>query len=279
MIESEKLWLVAGGMAACAVWSLAKFVASARRERTIDDTPLVKIRSAAQGYVKVFGRGTQADDTELTAPLSRKPCLWYSYEVAERRRSNSRQESNWVVTDSGTSVHPFLLTDDTGSCLVGPVNAEITATSHNVWYPCSDVRNTERLLDIGSSVSVTGELRSHSETGGAEAATATLLRQWKQDQAALLGRFDHNHDGRIDAAEWQEARDAAAKEAQGNLLKSPIVRTSVIAQPTHGEPFLIAAMNPRALMRREKIFAALYFCAGILSVSICGWAVRQALER
>jgi hypothetical protein len=277
MTPAEKLWLVAGGMAALAIWSLAKFVASARRERTIDDTPLVKIRSAAQGYVKVFGRGTQADDSGLTAPLSRKPCLWYSYEVAERR-SNSRRESNWVVTDSGTSVHPFLLTDDTGSCLVGPVNAEITATSRNVWYPCSDVRNTERLLDVGSSLSVTGELRSHSEIDGAEAATTTLLRQWKQDQAALLARFDHNHDGRIDAAEWQEARDAAAKEAQGSMLKSPVVRTSVIAQPTHGEPFLIAAMNSSALMRREKIFAALYFCAGLLFISACGWAIRHAIE-
>src|ERR1700675_890840 len=121
MTDVQKLWLVAGGMAAPAIWSLVEVVASDRRERTIDDTPLVKIRSAAQGYVKVFGRGTKADDTDLTAPLSRKPCLWYSYEVAERR-SNSRQESNWVVTDSGTSVHPFLLTDDTGSCLVGPIN-------------------------------------------------------------------------------------------------------------------------------------------------------------
>src|SRR5579859_6568326 len=100
MSESQKLWLAAGGMTALAIYSLVKFVASARRERTINDTPLVKIRSAAQGYVKVFGRGTQVEDAELTAPLSRKACLWYSYEVAERR-SNSRQESNWVVTDSG----------------------------------------------------------------------------------------------------------------------------------------------------------------------------------
>ncbi len=127
-------------------------------------------------------------------------------------------------------------------------------------------------------MSVTGELRSHSEIDGSDAAAAALLRQWKQDQATLLARFDHNHDGRIDAAEWQEARDAAAKEAQGNMLKTAVVRTSVIAQPTHGEPFLIASMNPAALMRREKIFAALYFCAGLACVSACGWAIRYALE-
>ena len=278
MTPSDKLWLVAAGLACLAFLSLVKFIASARRERTINDTPLVKIRSAAQGYVKVHGRAT-SQDGELTAPLSGKPCLWYHYEVAERQQSRTRQESNWVIRDSGTSVHPFLLTDDSAACLVGTINAEVTATSHNVWYPTSDVRNTERLLDIGSSLSVTGELRSHSDTGAVEAASAALLRQWKQDQTALLARFDHDHNGRIDASEWQEAREAAANEAQHGAVNAPVVRTSVIAEPTHGEPFLIAALDPGALMRREKLYAVVYLCAGVLCVSACGWVIRLALER
>jgi hypothetical protein len=284
--------LAAAAFAALAMWALAKFVGRARRDRLLADTPLVKIRSAAQGYVKVFGRAKNAGDVPIAAPLSGRPCVWWSYSVDEKRE-NSKGESVWLTVDGATSVTPFALADADAECLVGPVNAEITPTSHDVWYGdklrpnCLPVhtrgvpgfggnyRYTERLLGVGDRLSVTGELRSNSEIESAGTATAAMLRQWKLDQAALLARFDCNHDGRIDAAEWETARNAAAAEAQAGMLKASIVRTSVIGEPTHGEPFLIASMDSARLVLRERLLALWFFVIGVVSAALCAWALQS----
>jgi E3 Ubiquitin ligase len=264
-----------------------------RRDRLVADTPLVKIRSAAQGYVKIFGRATPAADP-LPAPLSSRPCVWWSFEVAKKER-NSKGETTWRSIESATSVHAFVLNDGDAECLVGPVNAEITPTAHDVWYgdlprpvglpplsgsllQTSNYRYTERLLNPGVQLSVLGELRSQSEIGSANAATAALLTKWKLDQPALLARFDTNHDGRLDGAEWEAARQAAAAEAQQQALQAPITRTSVIAEPTNGEPFLIAALDSAQLVRREKTRAILFFCLGVACVVLCAWAITNARD-
>jgi hypothetical protein len=121
-----------------------------------------------------------------------------------------------------------------------------------------------------------GELRSHSEVGDVSAAVAAKLHEWKQDQTALLARFDLDHDGRLNAAEWDAARAAAARESQSQTLQSAITRTSVISEPANGEPFLIAPLSAAQLERREQLFAAFYFLLGLLGVLVCAWAVRRA---
>jgi hypothetical protein len=173
------------------------------------------------------------------------------------------------------------------------VNAEITPTSRDVWYGDSpspsrgpiasggyfgseDYRYTERLLRVDDQLTVTGELRSDSEIRTGDAEAAALLRQWKSDQPALVARFDQNHDGKIDAAEWETARLSAAHEAQARALGSSIVRTSCIGEPTHGEPFLIAPMDSQHLVRREKWFAAMFLAIGVLSAGFSAWAAEHA---
>jgi hypothetical protein len=284
-------WMGAAVCGAVALWALYRFFASLRRDRLLADTPLVKIRSAAQGYVKLCGRTAAVNDTPLAAPLSSRPCVWWRYDVEQKFR-NGKGETRWESIDSGSSVDLFVLAETDAQCLVGPVNAEITPTTHNVWYgvdprpngpPGSsgllhqgDYRYTESLLNSGVQVSVCGELRSHSEGNSTEATAAGLLNQWKHDQKTLLARFDLNHDGRIDAAEWEAVRQAAIKEAQSQTLNAPITRMSVISQPTNGEPFLVAAMDDAHLVRREKIHAALYLCVGLLCVVGCAWAIEHA---
>jgi hypothetical protein len=284
-------WLAAGALGAIACWALYEFVASIRRDRLLEDTPLVKIRSAAQGYVKVFGRAKAAQADATASPLSSRPCVWWSYSVEEKRRS-TKGETYWDTINSASSITPFVLADADGECLVGPVNAEITPSIHDVWYgdaplpsgpPASSgirlgdsYRYTERLLREGDQLSVTGELRSDSEINSGDAAAAVLLRQWKSDQTALLARFDQNHDGKIDAAEWEAARRAAAGESQLNTLKSAIVRTSCISEPTHGEPFIIAPMDSNHLVKREQLHAAVFFTIGVLCAGLCAWAIEQA---
>jgi hypothetical protein len=285
-------WEAAGVLAVIACWALYKFAASLRRDRLLEDTPLVKIRSAAQGYVKVYGHAKPTDADAAVAPLSSRPCVWWSYEIEEKYR-NAKGETSWRTINSASSVTPFLLADADGECLVGPVNAEITPTSRDVWYGDSpspargpvasggyfgseDYRYTERLLRVDDQLTVTGELRSDSEIRTGDAEAAALLRQWKADQPALVARFDQNHDGKIDAAEWETARLSAAREAQGRALGANIVRTSCIGEPTHGEPFLIAPMDSQHLVRREKWLAAMFFAIGVLSAGFSAWAAEHA---
>ena len=280
---------------ALALLALYRFLARIRRDRLVADTPVARLRSAAQGYVKVFGRGEPAGPAASAAPLSARPCVWWSYEIAEEER-DSRGRVHWRTLENATSVEPFALVDEDGSrCLVGPVRAEITPSVRNVWYGelprpvgppppgaqwlhTGGYRYTERLLEPGAPLCVMGELRSHSETGDLNTAIAAKLHEWKQDQAQLLARFDADHDGRLSDAEWEAARAAAAREAQDQTLSSAIARVSVIAEPVNGEPFLIAPMSGAALERRERLFAGLYFALGLVCVTVCAWAIRHAAQ-
>jgi hypothetical protein len=286
--------LIALAAATLALFGLWRFFVRLRRDRVVADTPPVRIRSAAQGYVKVSGRVRPAGPTPTAAPLSARPCVWWSYEIAHQER-DAKGNAHWHTVENGASVELFQLVDEDGAnCLVGPVSAEVTPSIHNVWYgdeprppgpPPEDPlpllhtgawRYTERLLGVGERVCVMGELRSHSEVGDVNAAAAVKLHEWKQDQAALLARFDLDHDGRLNAAEWDAARAAAARESQSQSLQSAITRTSVITEPANGEPFLIAPLSAAQLERREQLFAAFYFLLGLLGVLVCAWAVRRA---
>lgn len=286
--------LLAVAAAALAIFSLWRFLVRVRRERVVADTPEVRIRSAAQGYVKVRGCTQPAGPGAMSAPLSGLPCVWWSYEIAREER-DSKGNRRWCTTDSRSSIEPFALVDeDAARCLIGPVQAEITPSAHNVWYGATawpiagppatasflrlgSWRYSERILEVGARVCVLGELRSHSEVGDAGAAAAAKLHEWKQDQRALLARFDLDGDGKLSEAEWQAARQAAARECQQQTLQSSIARESVISQPLNGEPFLIAPLSEGALERREKLFAGLYFGLGLLGVVVCAWAIGRSV--
>jgi hypothetical protein len=283
--------LVAGALALLALF---RFFVRLRRDRLVADTPTMRLRSAAQGYVKVNGRAEPAGPAPTGAPLSLRPCVWWDYQIAQEER-DSKGNTRWNTVERASSVELFNLVDADGvRCLVGPVSAEVTPTVRNVWYgygprpsgpppePAPLLhqgtwRYTERLLGVGAQLCVMGELRSHSEVGGdPNAAIAAKLHEWKLDQGALLKRFDLDHDGQLNAAEWEAARQAAARESQTQALQSSIARVSVISAPSNGEPFLIAPLSSSQLERREKLFAGLYFVLGLLGVIVCAWAISHA---
>lgn len=280
---------VAGAGALLCLWG---FFRRLRRDRLLADTPLMHIRSAAQGYVKVAGSARPAGAAPAAAPLSGRPCVWWDFKVAEQQR-DSKGRVEWHTVESATSVELFVIADDDAQCLVGPVQAEVTPSRVNTWYgnesrpagpppPVNTAllmgayRYTERLLEVGARVCVVGELRSHSETGDLAAATAARLHEWKQDQHSLLARFDADHDGRLSAAEWEAARQAAARECETQKLQSNIERVSVIYEPADGRPFLISTAGPERMEKREQRMAWLYFALGLLCVWVCAWALRQA---
>jgi hypothetical protein len=283
---------VAAGAAIFSVYATYRFLSSARRNRIFSDTPIVRIRSAAQGYVHVQGRADAPPDDPITAPLSGARCVWWDYQI-EWRETTSKGKTSWHTIERAASVAPFTLSDGDAECLIGPVGAEITPTRKDVWYGDTarpptgppallahtlndrDYRYTERVIGVGAALSVLGELRSDSAVGDTDRQVSTMLAGWKRDQQSLLRRFDSNHDGRIDQDEWARARAAAVTEVQAGGSGSSLSRISVVGQTTHGAPFVITPLNARQLVNREKLTTAAALAASILSVIVTVWAIKQ----
>lgn len=166
-----------------------------------------------------------------------------------------------------------------GLCSVLPQRAEVTPTCRQQWrgnrrHPLkatpeglpgllrgvfdagSRYRYTEERLHDGDWLYLTGWFEStHPPSVEAQATERSkqLLRDWKQDQPQLLARFDRNGDGQIDPSEWEQARHAAAGEAQQQVLRDfdHRQRHTLRAPPT-GQPFLISTHDPEQLARRYR---------------------------
>ena len=103
--------LVAGALALLALF---RFFVRLRRDRLVADTPAMRMRSAAQGYVKVNGRAEPAGPAPTGAPLSLRPCVWWDYEIAQEER-DSKGNTRWNTVERASSVELFTLVDD-GRC-------------------------------------------------------------------------------------------------------------------------------------------------------------------
>lgn len=286
---------VAAGATVVSVYGAYRFLSSAFRNRVFADTPVVRIRSAAQGYVHVQGRAAPPPGDPTTAPLSGRDCIWWDYQIEERER-DSRGNSRWHMIEQATSVAPFTLSDGDAHCLVGPVGAEITPTEKDVWYSNTpralgwtpallqqiigneNYRYTEQIIGVDVQLSVLGELRSNSAVTDVDQQVSSLLARWKGDQQTLLQRFDRNHDGRIDQDEWEAARTTARTQVQAGGQGSSLARVSVVGQTTHGEPFVITPLSARQLVHREKLKTALALAVSLLAVFVTVWAIQKALH-
>lgn len=279
--------------AAGTVYAVFRAFISLRRDRFAADTPVARIRSAAQGYVHLEGEAGPPPEGQISAPLSGLPCVWWDYKI-EYHTPVGNNRKNWQVIDKATSVEPFALRDQGGECLVGPVGAEVTPTSHETWYgstarpiclpdlagrgasPERDYRYTERVIGPGAHLTVMGELRSRSLVASVEREVGKIVVGWKQDQAGLLARFDRDHDGRLSDTEWEAARAAARQQVEASL-SSQDARVSVVGQTTHGEPFLIAPLDREHLVSREKHRAMFALAASVVLALLTAWAAQKAL--
>jgi type II secretory pathway pseudopilin PulG len=272
-----KFWLIVIGLAAAAIYSFWYTFKAWVKNRVIEDTATSRIRSAAQGYVELSGRGILPADAQNKGPLTGMPCTWWRYKVEELSRTG--RSRSWSTVDSGTSTAPFLLDDGTGQCLIDPRGAEVFPGVTNVWYGpeswpqgripdgtgvfgwlvdhvvTDKYRYTEHRLQLHEHVCALGAFRS---LGGVSVenpddAVADLLREWKHDQKTLLSRFDTNHDGTLSAAEWDQARAAARKQVlDGRAADTRTPSLNVLADPADGRAFLLAAAEGESLARRFR---------------------------
>lgn len=261
--ESAEVWPWALG--AMALISFFAWMGNYHRYRQVHDLPTSKVATAAQGYVELFGRSMQIPDSPVLAPLSHKPCCWFRYTV-ERKTSDNK----WQHEDDGESILHFLLVDNTGECIISPDGAEILYTQKATWSE-GNRRFTEWLLLPQGPLYAIGEFKT---TGGAHLQLdenkdmSHLLADWKQDQAALLARFDIDRDGTLDLTEWEQARLEARREVQKQHAELRVGGgVHLLVKPGDGRVFIIAGDLPERIGRRYAAWSwghlAFFFGASI----------------
>jgi hypothetical protein len=281
--------VVAGGAAALRWLKIA---------RLIEDTPTSRIRSAAQGYVELEGNGRPLGGTSNPAPLTQRPCVWWRYRISKRteRGTGSGRREGWQNIASGTSSLPFLLDDETGQCIVQPDGAEVVPTESTTWYgetPWPTAGPGQKLALTGGRsyryvedriyeherLYVLGDFRSTASSVELDqpAKLAQVLAEWKQDQAALVRRFDQDGDGRIDLAEWEVARQEARRTLIDRGAERPARQNfHVLRRPDGDRLYLLAALPPGDLARRYRRRAALAFFGFVAAVYALGWLLQGA---
>lgn len=255
----------AGLGAAAALWGGFALLRSARR---IEDLPVSLVRSAAQGTVELEGRVRAMPGPAIVAPLSGVDCVWWRFEVECRD-----ERDNWYAVDSGTSDDLFLLSDVTGDCIVDPVGAEVLPSRTRRWRGTSrrpgrapqpgldtllsfgSFRYREQVLASGADVYAQGWFRTQTAEHELDETReiSAELADWKKSPADLLRRFDANHDGRIDAAEWEAARAAATAAVRARLVeRAADPDLNVLCKPPHGNGFLISTLPRPNLAGRRR---------------------------
>jgi hypothetical protein len=272
-----KFWLLVAVLAAAAAYSFWYAFKAWAKNRAIADTPTSRVRSAAQGYVELSGLGVLPADSHNRGPLTGMPCTWWRYKIEERSSFGRRR--SWSKIDDGTSEAPFLLDDGTGQCLIDPRGAEVFPGASNVWYGLEawpqgripdgtgvlgwltdhfvtdKYRYTEYRLQPREHVYAIGAFRSMGgvSVDSPDDAAAEILHTWKKDQAALLARFDSNHDGTLSSAEWEQARAAARRQAQEvRVAEEKRPSLNVLEDPMDGRSFLLAASDGASLAQRFR---------------------------
>ncbi|MBF7728467.1 GIDE domain-containing protein [Pseudomonas sp. N040] len=242
------------------------------------DTPTSKIRSAAQGYTELFGILQALPETPVFAPLTGKPCVWWRFKIEAQERDGKRR--NWRALESGSSEVWLELADATGKCLINPQGAEVRPLTREVWtgnqrHPRRDeqrnlllglltggrhYRYTEERLHAGEPLYAIGEFRT---TGGGQqafdphSAQGALVREWKEDFAGLLQRFDRDASGQLDAAEWQQVRQAAGIAATRRQRQASLAPAQhQLLKPGEAQPFILSSRAEDDLVRRFRWQAA-----------------------
>ena len=239
--------------------------------RFLLNTPTSKIRSAAQGYVELYGVLDELPDGQLRAPLTGTPCLWWRFKIEEYDDDGKRKR--WRVIESGVSEALVRLKDATGECLINPKGAEVRPSTRQVWsgserHPRglsegvgllgmlfsvgSQYRYTEERLHVGQPLYAIGDFRTQGGTVAFDLTLAqgAVVREWKSDFAGMLQRFDSNGDGQLDPAEWERMRESARVEAQRRQVgRGEVPVHHQLRKPGEAYPFILSNHGEDELAR------------------------------
>ncbi|QYZ66257.1 MAG: hypothetical protein OI74_14725 [Gammaproteobacteria bacterium (ex Lamellibrachia satsuma)] len=272
------------------------------RARVIEDTPTSRIRSAHQGYVELNGKAAAMKGEPIITPLTHSPCCWFRFKI-ERKG-----EKGWRTVRQGGSEGLFLLKDDSGECIVNPDGADVIPSEKNVWYGSNSLPQAGPAtggLDYNSSTTLFGlqlNIRSNSMGSHYRYTEETIypgdplyaiglfksigeanwlamrqdmvrerLRQWKQDRAGLLARFDRDGNGEIDLDEWESARGKAELEVASEQVQQDQQSLHTLSQPDSNRPFLISSSAEFTLVKHYRRFAFGFITGFFLLGGISTW--------
>ncbi|WP_313516135.1 GIDE domain-containing protein [Pseudomonas sp.] len=258
--------------------------------RYLQDTPTSKIRSAAQGYVELYGVLHALPDSSIAGPLSGTPCLWWRFKIEEL--SGNGKTRSWQVVESATSEGWLRLVDGAGECLINPAGAEVRPSVRQVWdgdsrHPMGQApggllawlggkryRYTEERLHVGQPLYAIGDFVSAGggrQAFDTQAAQGEVIREWKRDFDGLLQRFDSNRNGRLDELEWNHVRLAASLEAEDrHRQRSAAPEFHRLRRPAESQPFILSNQGEDELASRfhwQALGGALLCMAGALATA------------
>ena len=104
-----------------AIWAALN---AKRFRQFILDTPRSKIGSAAQGFVELQGKCEFYGNRITQGFMHGPPCVWHRYTVGCVENETSQ---------SGQSDLPFVIRDETGTCVVNPDGAKIISSGRRSW--------------------------------------------------------------------------------------------------------------------------------------------------
>ncbi|WP_147321280.1 hypothetical protein [Rhodoferax lacus] len=269
-LQSRMAWLLCLGLVAFI--SVLAWLSALYRLRTLRNTPVSTVASAAQGYVELSGRGQHFCDPPLYSQLRGRPCLWCRYLVEEE------EGDEWRTVDRGETSASFMLRDHTGECVVDPESAEIV-TRHKDRWTDQNMRYTEWVLIEQDVLRVVGQFRTQggaSEPFDTRAELGEMLAAWKQDMPRLLARYDLDRDGLLLGDEWESVRcDALRAVVQLRTSRQQQPETHLVGRPPDGALFLISNMPHDKLLRRYLLWGWAHLALFFAALSGMAWVARN----
>jgi len=256
-----------------------------KKARYLLDTPTSKVRSAAQGYIELYGVLKDSAGL-LNAPLSATPCVWWSFSIDEQVRS-SKDHRRWQSLEKGSSTALLCLNDGTGDCLIDPQGAQVMPMTKKVWYGTARhplqaplhshflqtlligakrYRYTEQRLHANEPLYAIGDFVSRGagqEAFDLAAVQGALIREWKRDYVGLLRRFDDDRNGQLDPQEWQTVRQSAKDEVERlQRTRSADPARHYLRKPQEHQPFILSSYGEDDLAKR-------FYWQALLAAALC----------
>lgn len=267
-----------------ALLSFGDWLRAMKAARRSEDLATTRVRSAAQGYVELFGMTRPPDGGALKAPLSGRSCVWWQYSISERVNEESFQQ----VRESS---QPFYVEDATGRCLVYPHDAELTPSETKTWqsnksaafedamgaleaqYQTPRFFCSESILLPNVRLYVLGEFQTVRKAPHTLDRMRERLAAWLRDQRkrAVL---DVNRDGSIDAREMEAARRAALLDARREVGTEGGTEDRMV-KPHDGRPFVITPRVKPTYVRERHVAGKLSLACFVLSSIGLVWVLAQ----
>jgi hypothetical protein len=249
-----------------------------RLKRKIENTPTSRIRSAAMGMVEVKGKAIRR--YALVSPMAHIPCVYYR--LTRYKRDKNNQWKKVGVTKSSRA--SFLLEDETGRIEIDPARCRVTAGTKqeghegNTGFILSnnaEEKWVENIIVEGALIYVLGFAASRPKTGPSRHdRKIEALRDLKSDPQ-LLQRYDQDGDGKIDADEWEAARqDIDERLTRESLLQRQKRRKQeeqIVIGYRKGYPLIISeSHSERQLTQRYFWYSLPLLSSGCIATI---WAI------